>query len=230
MQAFKYLLDLHVLFAPTQPTVADAEGEAGEEADPLSLVLDDETQYRCAGYIQAEIERFAELLEDDIAHAETPSKRGSDDEQASGDDEDENNDRLKSKEKEKEKEKAGERKKSQKKEGIVMSSPHFPHRLILVVVDTESRSWLEREYLFIDVISTFLRAIRAGTISILHGSVLLAHYGRLGVAFDTCVKVVVEVLREEVLAGDNGEIMVTVVTKAIQEVCQHPPLTSPFLT
>lgn len=88
----------------------------------------------------------------------------------------------------------------------------------LALVDMESRSWLEREYLFIDVISTFLRAIRAGAINIQHGSVLLAHYERLGVAFDTCVKVVVDILREEGLSGDNGEIIVSVVTKAIQEV------------
>lgn len=86
-------------------------------------------------------------------------------------------------------------------------------------MDTESRSWLEREYLFIDVISTFLRAIRAGIISVHHGAVLLAHYGRLGVAFDSCVKVVVDVLREEGLTAGNGEIIVTVATKAIQEVC-----------
>lgn len=91
-------------------------------------------------------------------------------------------------------------------------------RFFFGLVDTESRSWLEREYLFIDVISTFLRAIRAGAISVNHGSVLLAHYGRLGIAFDTCVKVVVDVLREEGLTGGNGELVVTVVTKAIQEV------------
>ncbi|KAF5348797.1 hypothetical protein D9756_009780 [Leucocoprinus leucothites] len=194
--AFKYLLDLYVLFAPTQLN-PDLEFVQTEETDPMSLTLDDETQYRCAGYIQAEIERFAELLEEDAARAETPSKRGSDDEHASGEDEDEN---ARSKSKEKEKDKTRERKRSQRKE-----------------VDTESRSWLEREYLFIDVISTFLRAIRAGAISVNHGSVLLAHYGRLGVAFDTCVKVVVDVLREEGLVGDNGEIIVIVVTKAIQE-------------
>jgi len=68
------------------------------------------------------------------------------------------------------------------------------------------------------VISTFLRAIRAGVISVNHGSVLLAHYGRLGITFDTCVKVVVDVLREEGLMGGHGEMVVSVVTKAIQEV------------
>ena len=31
----------------------------------LALTLDDEVQYRCAGYIQAEIERYAEFLDDE---------------------------------------------------------------------------------------------------------------------------------------------------------------------
>lgn len=106
-----------MLFAPTP---RQSEDEAEEGVDMLALTLDDETQYRCAGYIQAEIERFAELLEDDAAaRTGTPSKRGSDDEQASEEDEEEGNTRSKSKEKEKGKPKASESKKSQKKEGTV---------------------------------------------------------------------------------------------------------------
>jgi len=78
------------------------------------LTLDDEMQYRCAGYIQAEIERFAELLEDDVDHEHMSSKRGSDDEQVSGEDDKEENGRLKAKEKEK-------RSHKHKKEGTVIS-------------------------------------------------------------------------------------------------------------
>ena len=79
---------------------------------------------------------------------------------------------------------------------------------------------LEQEYLFVDVMSTFLRAIRAGAINVQHGAILLAHYGRLGLAFDTCSKVIVEILREEGMMKDNAEIVITVVTQALQEVCQ----------
>jgi len=78
------------------------------------LTLDDEMQYRCAGYIQAEIERFAELLEDDVDREEMSSKRGSDDEQVSGEDDKEENGRFKAKEKEK-------RGHKHKKEGTVSS-------------------------------------------------------------------------------------------------------------
>ena len=78
---------------------------------------------------------------------------------------------------------------------------------------------MEREYLFIDVISTFLRAIRVGAIHIHHGAVVLAHYGRLEVSFDTCSKAIVDVLREESVMNDSPEVIVTTVTQALQEVC-----------
>jgi len=56
------LLDLHVLFASTD--TFDPEGNPLPIAS-LALTLDDEVQYRCAGYIQAEIERYAEFLGND---------------------------------------------------------------------------------------------------------------------------------------------------------------------
>jgi cohesin complex subunit SA-1/2 len=56
------LLDLHVLFASTN--AFDPDGNPLQIAS-LALTLDDEVQYRCAGYIQAEIERYAEFLGND---------------------------------------------------------------------------------------------------------------------------------------------------------------------
>jgi cohesin complex subunit SA-1/2 len=68
------------------------------------------------------------------------------------------------------------------------------------------------------VISTFLRAIRAGAIHPTHSAVLLTHHGRLGVAFDHCSKIVVEVLREEGMYKDHGDVVVDVVTSALKDV------------
>lgn len=68
-------------------------------------------------------------------------------------------------------------------------------------------------------ISTFLRAIRAGAVHIKHSAILLAHYGRLGPAFDLCTKVVIDVLREEGMYNENGQTVVDVILQAIQEVC-----------
>ena len=87
-----------------------------------------------------------------------------------------------------------------------------------------SRAELEQEYLFIDAVSTYIRAIRAGAIHPRHGAVLLAHYGRLGSAFDACTKVIVDVLREEGMMYGNGDIVVTVVTQAMQEVSKLRPV------
>ena len=78
IKAFKHLLDLHVLFSARQTVSADGT--------PLPIVLlalsmDDEVQYRCAGYIQAEIERYAEFLDDEDAD----DARKSDADESSGD-------------------------------------------------------------------------------------------------------------------------------------------------
>ena len=60
-----------------------------------------------------------------------------------------------------------------------------------------TRAQLEKEYVFMGVITTFLRAIRAGVIHYRYAATILAHYGRLGPTFDLCTKVIVEILREE---------------------------------
>jgi cohesin complex subunit SA-1/2 len=53
------MLDLYVLFSPIN--AVDQEGAPLPTA-LVPLTLDDEIQYRCAGYMQAEIERYAELV------------------------------------------------------------------------------------------------------------------------------------------------------------------------
>lgn len=77
-------MDLHILFGSSgaTPDVMDENS--------ISLILDDETQYRCAGFVQAEIERFkdhmeelyptieedeADASEDDGSETEAPSKK-----------------------------------------------------------------------------------------------------------------------------------------------------------
>lgn len=174
----------------------------------VSLTLNDEVQYRCAGYIQAEIERYAESLDEE---AEGGEEDGDSDKNDSSDAEGEDKPTGK-------KAKAGNRLMQPAKDGQRCLIVVGRHRLYLSLVDLNFRARLEKEYLFIDIMSTFLRAIRAGAIHIRHGAVLLAHYGRLGPAFDVCSKVIVEVLREEGMINDNGEVVVTVLAQALQEV------------
>lgn len=60
--------------------------------------------------------------------------------------------------------------------------------------------------------------MRTGVIQVRHGAVLLAHYGRLGPAFDSCAKLVIEILKDEGLLGEHGQLIVLVVTQAMKEV------------
>jgi cohesin complex subunit SA-1/2 len=73
------------------------------------------------------------------------------------------------------------------------------------------------------VVSTFGRAIRTGVIDIARSVVLLAHYGQLGVVFDQWVKVIVEVLREEGMYNGNGQAVVDIVTRSLEEVSATVP-------
>ena len=75
LQAFKHLLNHHILFSADQPTLPD--GSASPLA-AISLALDDEMQYRCAGYIQAEIERYSDFLADNDGSAGSDDAEKSD--------------------------------------------------------------------------------------------------------------------------------------------------------
>ncbi|KAH7929010.1 hypothetical protein BV22DRAFT_1003690 [Leucogyrophana mollusca] len=184
--AFQNLMNLHILFCPTKVTAPD--GQPLPTAS-LSLELDDEVQYRCAGFIQAAIEQYADLLDDGGS-----SKNNSDDGENSDSSEDDEGGGA---------EKANGKSKNAKRS---LSREYIP-----------SRSLLEQEYIFMGIISTFLRAIRAGAMHVKHSAVLLAHYGRLGPSFDLCTKVIIEVLREEGMYNENGDAVVAVITQALRE-------------
>jgi cohesin complex subunit SA-1/2 len=60
LQAFTWLLNIHNLFHPAGPDATGSRLALGS----MALSMEDEVQHRCAGYIQAEIERYAEDIED----------------------------------------------------------------------------------------------------------------------------------------------------------------------
>ena len=70
LQAFHSLINLHILFCPSRTTTPD--GGLLPTAS-LALTLDDEVQYRCAGFIQAEIEMFSEGIDDGQAEKDVTS-------------------------------------------------------------------------------------------------------------------------------------------------------------
>ncbi|EJD02028.1 uncharacterized protein FOMMEDRAFT_124206 [Fomitiporia mediterranea MF3/22] len=185
--AFQNLLTLYVLFS------AGSEGVGPEESPlaPLTLSMNDELQYRCAGFVQAEIERYAEELEGDRPVPPDENHDGSD---LSSDVEQETPGA-------KLKQKKGRRKEELNEEPIVI----------------KSKALLEQEYIFNTTLTSFLRALKAGVIHVRHGAILLAHYGRLGAAVDLSTKLMVDILREEGLAKGHGKLVVGVVVDALRE-------------
>ncbi|KAJ3862613.1 hypothetical protein EV359DRAFT_44818 [Lentinula novae-zelandiae] len=183
--AFKNLLDLYVLFL-------SAPNDAENTLPSLTMIMNDEVQWRCAGYIQAEVERYADAVNHSYNEDSNTEDDQTDDSESEGDAE-------------------GQSKKNKKATKKTDSRENDSE------VDFASRPLLEQEYVFIDVISTFLRAMRIGVIQVRHGAVLLAHYGRLGPAFDSCAKLVIEILKDEGLLGEHGQLIVLVVTQAMKE-------------
>ena len=97
-----------------------------------------------------------------------------------------------------------------------------PSNKLYILVDLHSPSQLLSKYSFIELIVTFLRAIRSGVLHVRHTATLLSHYGRLGSTFDNFSKVIMEILREEGMEQDNGDVVVVVITQALQEVGRFP--------
>ncbi|KAF9078436.1 hypothetical protein BDP27DRAFT_1309581 [Rhodocollybia butyracea] len=183
--AFKILLNLHIMFSSSP---SDPE----EDFPSATLKMDDEVQWRCAGFIQAEVLRYSD------AYTRTVNI-GSGDEDSETENEDSEREGAEGQPK---KTKASKKKISKEDDAEV---------------DFSSRPILELEYVFIDVITTFLRALHAGVIQVRHGAILLAHYGMLGPAFDACVKMVVDMLKDEGLSNDNGQLIVLVATQTMKE-------------
>ncbi|KAI5121584.1 hypothetical protein M0805_009455 [Coniferiporia weirii] len=187
--AFQNLLTLYTLFSSGPEDVDKKE----TPLSPLALSMSDEIQYRCAGFVQAEIERYAEELEGDRPERGEESDDNSDSgvETPTG---------------------MPEKRKTQTAKGKGKKADASPG-----ITEIKSKSQLEQEYVFNATMTTFLRALRAGVIDVRHGSVLLAHYGRLGPSFDLSSKLMVDILREEGMYKENGNLVVEVIVDALKE-------------
>ncbi|KAG8986084.1 hypothetical protein FRB93_005518 [Tulasnella sp. JGI-2019a] len=192
--AFQCLLLLHTLFLPKQ---GDAEGKPYAAAS-IPMEMPEKMQYRVDGFMEAELERYA----DDLAEQNEDANDGGEEEGTVRGSSDEEEEESRTKTKGKKKQKAALKAKKAK----APSTSRLPQQ-----------TRLEREYMFISVIVSLLSALKAGVVNIRHASKPLAYYGRLGTSYDQCMKVIIELLREEGMYKSNGLVVAEVIKDAIKD-------------
>ncbi|KAN0066163.1 cohesin complex subunit [Thecaphora frezii] len=211
--AFERLLMIHMMYAAlpvghedgaAADTASEAPAAHGSARLPaaLRLVCTDETQYRCAGFIQAEIERYIEHT--GVREKETRSKAAQNEDAIESDEE--NGAKPNSDDEDDHDEDDPERTPRASKapaRGSRVGSRKASKAAKTWSKDTNverpSRSLLEAEHAFCSTISTFVSAIRVGVVDAKHSTSVLVQYGRLGAIYDSCCKVLIEVLKEEAI-------------------------------
>ncbi|KAK4687910.1 cohesin complex subunit SA-1/2, partial [Tremellales sp. Uapishka_1] len=81
--------------------------------------------------------------------------------------------------------------------------------------DTESEDHLS-EFLFLQLVSVFVGAVRCGVLEVDHAKEPLAHYGRFSSAYDAVVRKLVDVLRDEGIYNKEAETVQNVAAAALQ--------------
>ncbi|BGP45801.1 cohesin complex subunit [Rhodotorula kratochvilovae] len=217
-----FLLDLHTISRQLTSPSFDADGHLSE----LKLVASDELQARCAGFVEAEIERYAEALRDEADEEQDETQReGGSDDGASGSgsgsetETEARSQRAKGKGKKKAPAKKGKGKKVQpppkkaekrrRKTAAQIRADNAKQQAQLIVAQR-----------FEQTLAPFVRAIHCGALDLRHGVVLLKHWGRLGPACDEQAKLLLHDLRDEGNYGSASDVVASIVVDALKGACE----------
>ncbi|MBW0488616.1 hypothetical protein O181_028331 [Austropuccinia psidii MF-1] len=152
--------------------------------EKLRLECDQQTQYRCAGFIQAEIEKFVE---------ERLSEEGIQTNQVSENDDEEDGIPQH----------RHEKKNASKTLNTTNALTEQQSNLILTIKQ------LQRIEQFDLIITTFAKAIRCGLLEVRHSSVILPHFTRFSKIYDISVELTINTLNDSI--SDKPEQMDLVV-------------------
>ncbi|KAK0539390.1 cohesin complex subunit [Tilletia horrida] len=206
--AFEQLVRLHILFVPrTLPEAVDEDGVAKAQlASALQLSCSSDLQKRCAKFVESEIWRFSFSLsqEKDAHKTKHTSKKDSASDRA-GDDSSMIDVRSSDVEDDEDGEN-GALKKSQANKAEEAIPPFHP-----------SKALLKRELEFGTVVAALISGLRLGVFDVKHAGMLLKHYGRLGPVFDSCIKILVDVLREAALKFGFATDVCNMALRAMEE-------------
>ncbi|SGZ15754.1 BQ5605_C029g10698 [Microbotryum silenes-dioicae] len=215
-KALVILLDAHILSCAITSAKSDPDGKLTD----LRLTCSDELQSRCAGVVEAEIERRCEELQ--AFWAEDDEQNEKNKEEADGED-DEDSDEMDSDEdttpgkKGKKKGKGGKATKAKKKAPVAKPAPTAAE---LRAKRLKEQTRLVASRKFERAILPFVRAMHSGVIELRHAGVILPHFERLGPVYDSWCRLLVQDLRDEGIYARSGELVVTVITTCLQTACE----------
>lgn len=194
--AFRLLLDLHI--------TAKARYSISEDAND-ALTLSVQTQYRCAGFVQAEIERYAGFF--------NPKGNADDDLIDENEDADGN-------------EAASEavdsgKVASQISKECLLNNPVYTASTFRPVTLAQHAA----TYAFNDLIVSYARAICVDVLDIHHASSMLIHYDRFGPFYNECCRWLGDAIRQFGILSDAGHAAAGVAIESFKGVSLDDPMT-----
>ncbi|GAA6003229.1 hypothetical protein JCM10207_001811 [Rhodosporidiobolus poonsookiae] len=231
--ALAALLDLHTISRHLTSPGLDPDKLLSD----LKLEASDELQARCAGYVEAEIERYADQLLDAAAEAqddgaeESDAEEDDEAEQSGSETETEETAAIarsqsqsqrgrKGKGKKaaaKGKGKKGKAAKGKGKKGANVIEKRKKRTPAQIRADNaKQQAALVATLRFEQTLAPFVRAVHGGALDLRHAVVLLKHWGRLGAVFDEQAKLLLHDLRDEGNYSSGSEQVASIVVDALK--------------
>ncbi|GAA5843847.1 hypothetical protein JCM9279_000166 [Rhodotorula babjevae] len=218
--ALSVLLNIYTLSHLVVTPSSDPDGHLAD----LKLVASDELQARCAGFVEAEVERYAETLReaDEEEQDATQREDGSDDGASSSGSETETersqgrSQRAKGKGKKAAAGKKGKQaapkkaEKRRRKTAAQIRADNLKEQARLVAI----------QHFLSSVVSPFLRVFHSGAFNLRHSVVLLKHWGRFGKEYDEQCKLLVHDLRDEGVYGAASDLIASIVVDILKSACE----------
>ncbi|KAK4699710.1 cohesin complex subunit SA-1/2, partial [Phenoliferia sp. Uapishka_3] len=196
------LLDIHMLCGSLTSALVDPNGRFVD----LKIECGEELQARCAGFVEAEIERYGETFAEEAEEA--TQKDGEEDEEDDSDDD--AADKRRKKKVNAKKVATREANKSKQKAAVVKTPAGIRAR------NAKKQARLVAAATFNRIISGFVRAIHNEVISIQHASVILIHFERFDTTLDQWCKLLVQDMRDEGIYGNEGAAIARVIVETLK--------------
>ncbi|UZJ56677.1 hypothetical protein CBS101457_005997 [Exobasidium rhododendri] len=207
-QAFRQIVDLHILFAALD---ASSDQERSAEAPSLRLKCSLETQATLNIFVTSELSHYPDEIKGSEGEEGGADSAAEEDDEEEEDDSDDDDSTVQAKK--------GPLSRQKKKKATTTSSTTKKRQGEGRALPT--LEFLQREMNFISTISHFISAIRLGIVHVKYSVGLLSRYSRIGPIYDACLRVLVELLRDVGIHEGRPEQVCKVILDSLWEAHHH---------